>query len=155
MRLVLAPFHSWTELWTRSTDEQYVRTWFYIATQWGLSFEKDMVITHSVVLCKGSPFTERTLINCTYNHCRGPGSFSRPSVYEKSVLSSRPERCAGALLLVKPPRVFGITVIRFLKPDLNSTMESLAGDLAARLVSCWSSCRAGSSPVMVKVPRNS
>ena len=155
MRLVLAPFHSWTELWTRSTDEQYVCTWFYIATQGDLSFEKDMVITHSVVLCKGSPFTERTLNNFTYKLCRGPGSIWRPSVYEKSVLTSRPERCADAILLGKPPGVFGVTVIRFLKPDLNSTMERLAGDCAARLVSCWSSCRAGSSPVMVKVPRNS
>ena len=35
----------------------------------------------------------RILISFTNKHCRGPGSVFRPSDYEKSVLTSRPERC--------------------------------------------------------------
>ena len=35
-----------------------------------------------------------TQINFTCKHCRGSGSISHPSDYKKSILTSRPERCA-------------------------------------------------------------
>ena len=44
---------------------------------------------------KGLPLKpERNSNHFTCKHCRGPGSISRPSNHEKSVLTSRLERCA-------------------------------------------------------------
>ena len=64
--------------------------------------------------CKGLPLKqERNSNNFTCKYCRGPGSISRPSDYEKSVLTSCPERCAissksamGICRNITPPNPF-------------------------------------------------
>ena len=49
-------------------------------------------------------------MNFICKHCRRPGSISRPSVYEKSILTSHPEKCAissksaaGSYRYITPP----------------------------------------------------
>ena len=45
--------------------------------------------------CTGLPLIQKgPLINFTFKHCLGAGSISRPSDYDKNVLTSCPERYA-------------------------------------------------------------
>ena len=67
-----------------------------------------------------------------YQLCRELGSISRPTDYEKSVLTSRPEGCA--IILVNPPRVFAVTMLN-LKKDLKQIGENREGGEDGKLVS--------------------